>query len=181
MRQWMAALGLAVLAAGVPSAWAQSGPALARSVVQAQAYASLEPVPRGKTFDIAVVAHIKPTYHINAHKVLDQYLIPTEIEPRFPGGMRVVSTDYPAGELRQFSFSPNKLAVYSAKVTLRLRVEASASTPLGPRDLPLELRYQACNDSMCLPPVNLPISVRINVAKAGSPARAVHPEIFRRQ
>jgi hypothetical protein len=180
MRRWMAGLQLAALTVMVPGVRAQSGPALARSVVQAQAYASLEPVPRGKTFDIAVVAQIKPTYHINAHKVLDEYLIPTEIAPQFPSGLRVVSTDYPAGELKQFSFSPNKLAVYSGKVTLRLRVEASATAPLGPRDLPLELRYQACNDAMCLPPVKVPVSLRVTVTKAGSPARTVHPEIFHR-
>ncbi|HEV2388667.1 MAG TPA: protein-disulfide reductase DsbD domain-containing protein [Candidatus Acidoferrales bacterium] len=180
MRRWLAALTLAGLAAGTWSASAQSGPALARSVVQAEAFASLEPVPRGRTFDIAVVAEIKPAYHINAHKVLDEFLIPTEIEPQFPAGLRVVSTDYPAGELRKFSFSPDKLAVYSGKVTLRLKVEAGAAAPLGPRDLPLELRYQACNDSMCLPPVKLPVSVHIVVAKAGTLAKPVHPEVFRR-
>jgi hypothetical protein len=40
------------------------------------------------------------------------------------------------------------------------------------------LRYQACNDSACLPPVKVPVSVKFDLAAAGAKSRAVHPEIF---
>jgi len=40
----------------------------AASVLQPQAYVSLQPVPRGRSFDIGVVAKISPGFHINAHQ-----------------------------------------------------------------------------------------------------------------
>jgi hypothetical protein len=179
-RRWIPMAVGAALVALVPVARAQMGPALARTVVTSQNYVSLAPVPRGRTFEVAVVARIKTTYHINAHKVLDEFLIPTEIEGQAPAGFRLVSTDYPAGELRQFSFSKKKLAVYTGQVIVRMKVEAEGKAPLGATELPFSLRYQACNDTMCLPPVKIPVSVKLTVAKAGTPAKAVHPEMFRR-
>ena len=172
-------LAVAVLIAGlIPAAGAQTAPQLARAVVSSQSYVSLQPVPRGRAFDVAVVAKIQSAYHINAHKVLEEYLIPTEIEAKAPAGFRLLSTQYPAGELRQFSFSRRKLAVYTGSVILRLRFLAEGNAPLGTRDLALTLRYQACNNTMCLPPVEVPVSVHVTVAEARSLARAVHRELF---
>jgi hypothetical protein len=182
-RRWIAAIGLAATAVGLAGlaegARAQMSTSVARTVVAAQGYASLDPVPRGRTFEVAVLAKIKPTYHINAHKVLDEFLIPTQVDARVPAGFRVLATEYPAGELRQFSFSAKKLAVYTGQMLVKLKLEAGSNAPLGTRQLPLSLRYQACNDAYCLPPVTIPITVSVTVVKAGSAARPAHPEIFR--
>jgi hypothetical protein len=180
MRRWIPAVSVALLMLGATTfVRAQSARELARSVAQAQAYASLAPVPRNRTFEIAVVAKIKPTFHINAHKVLDEFMIPTNVEAKLPPGFRLVSADYPAGELRQFSFSKKKLAVYTGQVKVLLKVEAERHAPLGPQDLSLAFHYQACNDAMCLPPVNVPVTLHLTVARAGSHAKPLHPELFR--
>jgi hypothetical protein len=42
------------------------------------------------------------------------------------------------------------------------------------------LRYQACNDTTCLPPVKLPIDVKFEIAPANAKAHLEHPEIFSR-
>ncbi len=154
-----------------------AGAALAKTVVKPRAYVSLDPVPRG-AFELAVVLEIAPGYHINANKVLDSYLIPTEIEAQFPAAFRILETGYPPGRLEQFPFAAHKLAVYDGRVTLRLRVEAGAEAPLGEQKLSLLLHYQACNSTACLPPVKLPISVRAKIAPAGTRAQANHREIF---
>lgn len=181
IRGWLvAAAAIALSAACVPPARGQSAQQQAKSIAQAQAYASLQPVPRLRPFEVAIVAHIRPNYHINAHKTLDPYLIPTSIEPHFPPGYRVLSTDYPEGELVQFSFSKDKLAVYTGQVTVKMKVEAGANAPLGPQDLSLAFHYQACNNVMCLPPVTVPVALQLTVAKAGTAAKAAHPEIFHR-
>jgi uncharacterized protein len=176
---WIAAFALAAMSL-VPSAGAQAGKDVARTVVAAQGFVSLDPVPRGRTFEVAVLARIKPTYHINAHKVLDEYLIPTELEAQAPAGFRVLATDYPGGEPRKFSFSAKPLSVYTSQMIVRMKIEAERNAPLGARQFPLSLRYQACNDTYCLPPVTVPVSVHLFVARAGSAAKAVHPEIFRK-
>lgn len=177
--RWMLVGTLAAVLGIVPAARAQLAQQAARSIVKTQSYVSLHPVPRERVFEVAVVAKIKPGYHVNAHKVLEDYLIPTKIEGKLPAGFRLLSTSYPEAELKQFSFSKKKLAVYTGRVILRMRMQAEASAPLGSRTLPLSLRYQACNDNMCLPPVKVPLAIHVSVARAGAHATPSHPELFR--
>lgn len=164
-----------------PSPAAQDAPALPApsAVVKPHSYVSLEPVPRGKEFQIAVVVEIARGFHMNSHKPSDAYLIPTTLTPQLPAGFRLVDTLYPPGHLQKFAFSPNKpLDVYTEKVNLRLLLAAQADAPLGDATIPVTLRYQACNDTTCLPPVKVPVEVKFSVAAAGARARAVHPELF---
>ena len=152
----------------------------ANTVVKPKAYASLAPVPRGKTFEIAVVAEIMPGFHVNSNKPLEDYLIPTQLLPDLPAGYKVLATTYPPGKLTKFEFSEKKLSVYEGKFTLRLKLQAPADAPLGASKLPLTLRYQACNDTACLPPVKIPVPLEIEIAAAGATARPAHPEIFKK-
>jgi DsbC/DsbD-like thiol-disulfide interchange protein len=151
----------------------------AAAIVTPHTYVSLEPVPAGKEFQAAVVVDIARGFHMNSHKPSDQYLIPTTLTPQVPAGIELVDTIYPAGKLEKFAFSPDKpLDVYTGSVTLRLRLAAKASAAQGSTTIPMTLRYQACNDSSCLPPVKVPVSVKFELAAAGARSRAVHPEIF---
>jgi len=159
----------------------QDAPALPApsSVVKPHTYASLEPVPRGTEFQIAVIVEIARGFHMNSHKPTDAYLIPTTLTAQLPAGFRLIDTLYPAGRLEKFAFSPNKpLDVYTEKVNLRLMLAAQADAPLGNATIPMTLRYQACNDSACLPPVKVPVEAKFVVAAAGAKAKAVHPELF---
>jgi thiol:disulfide interchange protein DsbD len=125
------------------------------------------------------VADIRSGYHVNSHKPSDEYLIATTLTPQLPAGFQVLDTIYPAGRQEKFSFSPDKpLDVYTGSVTFKLRVVAQADAPLGAVNIPMILRYQACNDTTCLPPVKIPLDVRVEVAAARVAGRAMHPEIF---
>jgi Disulphide bond corrector protein DsbC len=151
----------------------------ASAVVKPRTFASLDPVPRGKEFQAAVVVEIARGYHINSHHPSDAYLIPTALTPQLPPGFELVDTIYPDGHLQKFSFSPDKpLDVYSGSVTVKLKLLAQPSAPLGAIAIPMTLRYQACNDSTCLPPVKLPVEAQVVVGAADAKGRAVHPEIF---
>src|SRR6266853_157736 len=72
----------------------------AASVLQPQAYVSLQPVPRGRAFEIAVVAKISPGFHINSHVPSEDYLIPTKIQAALLPGIALVETIYPRGVMR---------------------------------------------------------------------------------
>lgn len=149
------------------------------AVVKPRAFVSLAPVPRGKEFQIALAVEIAHGYHMNSHHPTDKYLIPTTLTPKLPTGFELLDTIYPAGRIEKFSFSPDKgLDVYSGSVTLKLRLVAHNDAPIGAVTLPVTLRYQACNDTTCLPPVKVPVDVRVDVAAAGATAHAAHPEIF---
>jgi DsbC/DsbD-like thiol-disulfide interchange protein len=176
-------LGLVVLAGswlGGPLGHAQDAtPLKPADVVKTHAYVSLDPVPRGKDFQVAVVVDINEAYHMNSHKPSEAYLIPTIITPQLPAGIILADTIYPEGHLKKFAFSPDKpLNVYAGSVTLRLKLNAGGAAALGPATIPMILRYQACNNSACLPPVKVPVSVQLKIAAAGTASHAVHPEIF---
>jgi DsbC/DsbD-like thiol-disulfide interchange protein len=148
------------------------------AIVKPRAFVSLAPVPRGKEFQVAVAVDIAHGYHMNSHHPSDQYLIPTTLTPKLPTGFELLDTLYPAGRVEKFSFSPKGLDVYSGSVTLKLRMVAHNDAPIGAVTFPVTLRYQACNDTTCLPPVKVPVDVRVDVAAAGTATHAAHPEIF---
>jgi DsbC/DsbD-like thiol-disulfide interchange protein len=169
-----------IAAATAANAPAQEAPTLSPSqVVKAQTYVSLEPVARGKDFEVAVVVNINDAYHMNSHKPSDAYLIPTTLTPKLPDGFTLVDSIYPPGHDKKFTFSDKPLNVYAGKVTLRLKVSATDKAPMGDTTIPVTLRYQACNSSACLPPVKIPLEATVKVASAGTAGHSVHPEIFR--
>ena len=115
---------------------------------------------------------------MNSHQPTDEFLIPTALTPQLPNGLRQIEAVYPPGEMRKFSFSETPLSVYTSSVKLLLRMEAMPDAPLGAQTISLTLRYQACNDTTCLPPVKVPVEVKVQVVPAGTAARSVNPEIF---
>src|ERR1700740_1915840 len=149
------------------------------AVVKPQTLVSLEPVPRGKSFEIAVVVEIAKGFHMNSHKPTDPYLIATTLTPQPPAGFDIAGTIYPEGHQEKFSFSPNKpLNVYTGKVILRLKLTAHPDAALGATTIPITLRYQACNDTTCLQPVKIPVDAKFQVAAAGTKSHAAHADIF---
>src|SRR5215470_15416488 len=151
----------------------------AKEVVKSEAYTSFEPVARGKEFQIAVVLKIRDGFHINARKPTLEYLIPTDLKIEVPAGYKASDVTYPDGTLKSFAFSQNeKLNVYTGTVILHLKVTPPADAPLGAQHIPLKLRYQACNDSVCLPPVRQDVDAAFTVAAAG---KAAHSELFKHQ
>ena len=151
----------------------------AKDVVKSEAYTSFEPVARGKEFQIAVVLKIRDGFHINARKPIQEYLIPTDLKVDLPAGYKATEVTYPDGTLKSFTFSKTeKLNVYTGTVILHLKATAPADATLGAAHIPLKLRYQACNDSVCLPPVRQDIDTAFSVAAAAKPA---HSELFKHQ
>ena len=179
MATLLAAVASSFAAGSRARATPQGGLPSAASVVKPHPYVSLDPVPRGKEFEVAVVVDIARGFHMNSHKPSDEYLIPTTITPQLPAGINLSDTIYPSGRLEKFSFSPNKpLDVYTGSVTLKLKLVAQANAALGAATIPVTLRYQACNDAACLPPVKVPVDVQLQVAASGAQARPIHPEVF---
>jgi hypothetical protein len=147
-------------------------------VVSPTIYSSLEPAARGSSFQIAVIMKIHQGYHVNAREKSMEYLIATDLKAQMPGGFTAGEVAYPKGTLKTFSFSKTPLNVYQDTVTLLLPIKVLANAPLGAQKIPLKLRYQACNDELCLPPFTLNLESNITVAASASAAKPAHAEIF---
>ncbi len=168
---------LLVILAALPSAQPQipSG----REVVSPSAYVSLEPVARGSNFQLAVVLKIRNGFHINARKPSAEYLIPTDLRANLPAGFKSAGeVSYPQGELHTFTFTKTPLNVYQDKVVLRVPLTAQSDAPLGAQKIPLKLRYQACSQEVCLPPVTLDVDAPVTIAATTANSRPAHPELF---
>ena len=168
---------LLVILAALPSAQPQipSG----REVVSPSAYVSLEPVARGSNFQLAVVLKIRNGFHINARKPSAEYLIPTDLRANLPAGFKSAGeVSYPQGELHTFTFTKTPLNVYQDKVVLRVPLTAQSDAPLGAQKIPLKLRYQACSQEVCLPPVTLDVDAPVTIAATAANSRPAHPELF---
>jgi len=165
--------------AGSQDGGASQALANAASLVKPHVFVSEAPATRGSSFEVAVVVDIASGYHMNSHKPLDEFLIPTTLTPQAPAGLKPAEVVYPEGRSLTFSFSPKQpLSVYSGKATLRLKFQVAPDASLGPQSIPMTLRYQACSDTSCLPPVKVPVAAKVEVAVAGTKSRATHPEIF---
>ena len=173
----LAGISVCLTNAAQPAAQVPSG----RDVVSPSAFASFDPVARESSFQIAVVLKIREGFHINAREKSAEYLIATDLKAEAPAGFKIGEVAYPKGELHTFSFSKTPLNVYEGKVTLHMNVTALANAPLGAQQIPLKLRYQACSNEVCLPPVTLQVDAAITVAASTTAARPAHPELFQSQ
>lgn len=168
---------LLALSAGIPEAALSQIPS-GRDVVSPSAYVSLDPVARGSSFQLAVVLKIRNGFHINARETSADYLIATDLRADEPAGFKSGQISYPKGELHTFAFSKKPLNVYEDKVILRMGLSVLPDAPLGAQHIPLKLRYQACSNEVCLPPVTLDVDAIVNVAATADASRPVHPELF---
>jgi thiol:disulfide interchange protein DsbD len=150
-----------------------------RDVVAPTAYASYDPVGRGMSLQVAVVLKIKPGFHVNAREVSADYLIPTEVRPEVPAGFKLGEVIYPKGTLQSFAFSKStKLNVYTDTVTVLLPLTVLPNAPLGAQHLALKVKYQACSQEICLPPVTKDVDATLHVVAAETGAKAANAPVF---
>ncbi len=130
-------------------------------------------VPAGSTVRAVFTFNLGDTWHVNAHKPLDQFLIPTELTVDPAGGISLANTVYPEHIL--FDLAGDKLAVYEHTFHVGVVLQIAPDAAPGEHKLAGELKYQACNNEMCFPPAKLPLEITVNVGEAGVPA---NPELF---
>jgi thiol:disulfide interchange protein DsbD len=95
-----------------------------------------------------ITAKIADGWHINSAKPLEAFSIPTVLTLD-PASGDLVNAEYPAHVIREFTFSAGtKLAVYEGTI----QIPFTAKLKAGAKDIHALLRYQACNDKVCLPP-----------------------------
>ncbi len=170
---------LAVAVCGLGAAMVRSQAVSGRDVLAPTAYVSYDPVARGMDLQVAVVLKIRPGFHVNAHEVSADYLIPTEVHAEVPVGFKIGSVIYPKGTLQSFTFSKDRqLNVYTDTVTLRLPLNVLPDAPLGPQHLGMKLKYQACSQEICLPPVSKDLDATLNVVESQSRAKPANPAVF---
>jgi len=98
--------------------------------------------------ELHIVLSILEPFHINAAETGD-VLIPTSIGAPVEQTPQIESVDFPPGEEERFAFTRSPLHVYRGNVRIVVRFKDD----VGAKPLRLQLKYQACDDNACLPPV----------------------------
>ena len=166
LERWGHPLLICVLIAGSTSAAISQQDPLAglprQAATKTQAVEYLYPeqvaVPAGKPAPVTLHFRIQQNLHINSHTPRAEYLIPTVFSVPETSGVKLANAVYPAGTDFTLPADPDqKLSVYTGEFAIQARLISSPGNHL----VEAKLRYQACDQTQCLPPktITVPIDV----------------------
>jgi uncharacterized protein YyaL (SSP411 family) len=101
---------------------------------------------------VVVDVAIRPGWHIQAHEPLQEELIPTVLGLEISAAAWLPGTvTYPTPQLKTLDFQKEQLALYEGQIQITMKLQRVVPAIAGPL-IPVVLRLQACDDSLCLPP-----------------------------
>ena len=169
MRRHLSTARLAILVCVLlPAAMlAQDGPPPRAQVTPLLEQESTAP---GDAVRVAVRVSLPEGLHANAHKPRDPSLIPLVLTVNALPGVSVEEIVYPeATDLRQEN-APQPLSVYEREFVIGAVLRIAATATPGPLEVPLRLRYQACDEKLCYLPTSVQAAWTLSIG-AGRSAR----------
>ena len=155
----IAILGLSVvtLAAQAPFPGLQSNPTRAKAAV-AYLFPEQVTVTAGKPTAVDLHFRVADGLHVNSHTPHTEDLIPTTLKLANASGVQLAKVDYPAGKDFAFDIDPKeKLNVYTGEFIVHAELVAAKGDHL----VEATLRYQACDNSTCMPPRSIPVAIDV--------------------
>ena len=120
----------------------------------------------GDDVEGTVTAKVAAGWHINSNKPTEEFSIPTELTLDAAS----FEASYPPHQMKAFQFTNGKpLAVFDGTFSIPFRAKLKP----GATTLTATLRYQACNDSVCLAPNEA--TAQIDLAKITAAPVATPP------
>lgn len=175
MKTWRMICLLVLAFAGLG---ASAQPDMAGPKVTFEAVTESNAVHAGESLRAILTFHISEGWHVNAHKPLDEFLIPTVLTINEIPGLRISSIVYPEHKMYTFAFSPDPLAVYEETFSIGVVIDSDSDIQAQEYTLSGKLRYQGCNDRMCAPPNDIPVEIMFMVAPADWSITSQTQELF---
>ncbi len=110
--------------------------------------------PRGDSATVRVRVIIPEGWHIQSNAPLDEFLIPTEVKASGKG-LEFGKPVFPRPRMKELAALGGEVALFEDTLDVRMPVRFRASGAGAAKALEaatVNVRYQACNDSQCLPP-----------------------------
>ena len=118
----------------------------------------------GAAVEAKIVVRMAPGYHVQSNTPNDPYYIP--LRPTWkPGSLEAAEVVYPKPKMEKYAFAETPLSVFSGNFELIAKFKVPANAQTGAANVTGTLRYQACNDSMCLAPRNLDVALKVAIVK----------------
>jgi thiol:disulfide interchange protein DsbD len=118
----------------------------------------------GASVDSALPIELRSGYHVNSNTPSDDYLIPLRLTWN-AGALESTGFTFPKAQMEKYSFAEKPLSVYTGDFEIVTHFKVPAGAAPGPSTLTGKLRYQACNNTMCLPPKTLEVSLQVEIVK----------------
>lgn len=164
----------AALAAGVLPAAAQ----LRKIPVEIVPVVESDRVRAGTTIKAALQVTLPEGLHVQSNKPRDPSLIPTELVLEPPTGIRGLEVVFPKAVDFPQEGLPEPLLVFEREFTIGVQFTIAGDAAAGPRTVPFELRYQACDDKVCFAPSSKKGEWALEVAPAGTAVTAQFAEVL---
>jgi len=108
--------------------------------------------------NVVINITMAPGWHVNAHRPNQDYLIPTALVDA--NGTVLANVQYPDPITKSLGFSESELALYEHSVNVEMPVsDLTVKDDLVLSELLLQL--QACDDTVCLPPEDVKLTVSL--------------------
>jgi hypothetical protein len=118
----------------------------------------------GATVDAKLQLQVLQGYHVQSNTPSDPYLIALKLTWN-PGPLESPGVTYPKPQMEKYSFSDKPLSVFSGNFDVDTKFKVPSSAIPGPTAVTGKLRYQACNDNMCLPPKTVDVKLQVDIVR----------------
>jgi thiol:disulfide interchange protein len=157
----MAALLGAVLSAQTPG----TRPGMAQLSLEP---ATVEVTPGGKA-RAAINVQLPEGFHMNSDKPREENLIPITVSMEAVPAVSGATAAFPESiDLKQEG-AALPLRVFEREFAIGLEVGVAADAAAGAYQLPLRVRYQACDEKQCYLPITAPLELSLSVSPNAAP------------
>ena len=163
MSRYSALFSLTIILLLPTSFYSNPTPPQSSSDVNVSGSIAPDKVKKGRVTRASVVMDIPSGLHVQSSRPLDKFLIATKLDVETPSGMKVGPISYPRALMRKLKFSKGTVAVYEGRAVLRFNVTVPANYSGSSGEVKGKLRFQACNDESCFPPVTREVKMWLNV------------------
>lgn len=152
-----------LLACAAMSAAAQSKPPALEPVHWSAESALPRSLHASTRFDVLLHATIDTGWHLYALPESDAFPLATEVALARTASVDLLRVDEERPQRHLEGDSRTVTAWFTQSATFTLRLSAMGTQP--PHDLQVLVRYQACNDRMCLPQKEATVPVQLHSAR----------------
>ena len=115
-------------------------------------------LPAGKASPAALHFRVAEGLHINSHTPKEDFLIATSFSIPDNSGVRLAGATYPQGTNITLAADPTThLNVYTGDFAIQARLIAAPGDHL----VKGKLRYQACDQTQCMPPKTITVAIDV--------------------
>jgi hypothetical protein len=129
------------------------------------AVAAAAPLVAGTTAKVSVSVKLPEDIHLQSDKPRDKLLIATELTLKPPAGLALDRIVFPKPTDLAQPGRKDPLTVFSGTFTIDVFLKVAADARAGEVTLPAQLRYQACDASVCFAPARRDVQWTLRVTR----------------